>query len=82
MLVNPPQHLSHALSSRHRDVVCMKQKEREGKITLRWWFRWWSDWSTKCGPIQFAWSLEEPNIDLYNTTHYYDVYMNYCFVGE
>ena len=30
MLVNPPPHLSHALSSMHRDV-CMHETNREGR---------------------------------------------------
>ena len=70
MLVNPPPHLSHALSSMYELIhKCMKKKKGKKNITLRWWFRWWSNWSTKCDPIYFLWSSEEPTRNISNITH-------------
>ena len=45
---------------------CMKNKRGKENITLKWWFRWWSDWVKHCYPIKIMWWFMEPAfIDLF-----------------
>ena len=47
----------------------MYETKREGKITLGWWFQWWSDWPMKCDPNHILCNSQEPTSDLSNITH-------------